>query len=312
MKDLIRWWFSPKKRFSSIIKILIGLLIVSSFFSTLIGNIIDLIDAYVDPPLYLGMSYLLLPITFTLFIKAVFWGGLFYLPYYIFGKRSEGRKRYLIAILLASLIIGSFGAVGIYTKPSTVEITRTQLALLEARLGEINRMGEFYTVREFGYDIAELTEPLPDFFVNEAGGFSKLVLFYKDCEKEWKVYYWLPSEPSRIRDEWRQSHIEAEAMMLFWGRVNKSVFYSGTKEWKKVSNLLLTWFNNYRIDRRMHPAFANWTLLPKEEYQWYITDKERNFNPDWIFSESQSSGVVAMCQAVPIGIPPIPIVAKSR
>lgn len=265
MKDLLAWWFFPKraKRVSSIIKILIGLLIVSSFFSTLTGNMIDLINAYVNPPLYLGMSYLLLPITFTLFMEAVFWGGLFYLPYCIFGKRSDGRKRYLIPILLVSLIIGSFYAAGLYTKPGTVEITRTQLALLEARLGEINKMGEFYTVREFGYDIAELTEPLPDFFINEAEGFSKLVLFYKDSEKEWKEYYWLPSEPFKIREEWRQSHIEAEAMMLFWGRFNQSVFYSGTKEWEQVSNLLLTWFNDYRIDQRMHPAFANWTLLPK-------------------------------------------------
>ena len=265
MKGLLAWWFFPKraKRFTFIIKLLIGLLIVFSFFSTLIGNMIDLINAYVKPPLYLNTSYLLLPITFTLFMKAVFWGGLFYLPYFIFGKRSSGKKRYLIPILLASLIMGSVYAAGLYTKPDIVEITRTQLALLEARLGEINRMGEFYTVREFSYDIAELIEPVPDFFINETEGFSKLVVFYEDSEKEWEEYYWLPSEPSNIREEWRQSHIEAEAMMLFWGRVNQSVFNGGTQEWEQVSNLLLTWFNDYKINQRMHPAFADWTLLQK-------------------------------------------------
>ena len=264
MKDLLAWWFLPKKtkRVSSIIKILIGILVISSFFGRLIGNIIDLIGAYENPPLYLGMSYLLLPIIITLCMEAVFWGGLFCLPYYIFGKRSEGKKRYLVPTLLVSLIIGSFCVAGLYTKPGTVEITRTQLDLLEARLGEVDRQGEFYTVREFGYDIAELTEPLPDFFINEAEGFSKLVLFYRNSEKEWEEYYWLPSEPSAIREEWRWSHIEAEAMMLFWARVNKSVFYGGSDEWKQVSNLLLTWFNDYRISQRMHPAFANWTLLP--------------------------------------------------
>lgn len=264
MKDLLAWWFLPKpdRRVSSIIKILIGVLVLWNFFGTLGGNIIDLINAYVNPPLYLGASYLLLPITITLFVRAIFWGGLFCLPYHIFGKRSEGRKRYLIPILLASLIMGSFFAGGLYTKPGIVEITRTQLALLEARLGEVDRQGEFYTVREFGYDITELTESLPDFLINEAEGFSKLVLFYKDSEKAWEEYYWLPTEPSKIRKEWRQSHIEAEAMMLFWGRVNQSVFYKGINEWEQVSDLLLTWFNEYRIDQRMHPAFANWTLLP--------------------------------------------------
>ena len=299
MKDLLAWWFSPKqaKRVSFIIKLLIGVLIVFSFFSTLIGNTIDLINAHVKPPPYLSMSYLLLPITFTLFTKAVFWGGLFYLPYYIFGKRSSGKKRYLIPILLASLIIGSVYAAGLYTKPGIVEITRTQLALLEARLGEINKMGEFYTLREFSYDIAELTEPVPDFFINEAEGFSKLVIFHKDCEKEWEAYdvlpldmessiaiiaerlygsdgylearvLWLqydelPSTPTSVRTEYRVAHPEVDASLLFWGESTSSVFRKGTEGWEQVSNLLLTWFNDYRIDQRMHPAFADWTLLQK-------------------------------------------------
>jgi hypothetical protein len=266
MKDLLAWWFFPKraKRVSSIIKILIGLLIVCSFFSTLTGNIIDLINAYVNPPLYLGMSYLLLPITFTLFMEAVFWGGLFYLPYCIFGKRSDGRKRYLIPILLVSLIIGSVYAAGLYTKPGTVEITRTQLALLEARLGETNKMGEFYTVREFGYDIAELTEPLPDFFINEAEGFSKLVLFYKDCEKEWKEYYELPTIPSEVRTNYRRANLDVEAMLLFWGKYERPVGGLSASQLKELQNVEKALFSKFNIDYRYeHPYFADWTLPPK-------------------------------------------------
>lgn len=99
-----------------------------------------------------------------------------------------GGKRYLIPILLISIIMGSFLARMIYTKPGTVEITRTQLTLLEARLGNINKMGQFYTLKEFGYDIDKLTKPLPEIFINEGEGFSKLVLFYKDCEKSWEEY----------------------------------------------------------------------------------------------------------------------------
>ncbi len=296
MKDLLTWWFLPKraKLVSSIIKILIGLLIVSSFFSTLIGNVVDFIDALRNPPLYIEVSYLLLPIIFTLFIEAIFWGGWFYLPYCIFGKRNEGRKRYLIPILLVVLIIGSFFVGGVYTKPDTFEITRTQLALLEAKLGEVNKMGEIYTLQEFGYDIAKLTKPLPDFLISEAGGFSKLVLFYKDCEKEWKEYeilpydmesaidrvaeklygsddyylagiLWslydeLPNKPISIATKYRLNHPEVDASLLFWGKVDRSVFRRGSSEGDEVMRLLRLWWDRYGITPDKRPK-ATWLDL---------------------------------------------------
>ncbi|MFC1977177.1 hypothetical protein ACFLWS_02785 [Chloroflexota bacterium] len=272
MKDLLVWWFSPKraKRVSSIIKIIIGLLIVFSFFDALIRNTTDLIDAFVNPPMYPGTSYLLLPIISSFFTMAILWSVLFYLPYHIFGKRSEGRKRYLVPIILVALLVGSLFAGGLYYKPSTIEITRTQLALLEDRLGEMNNMGAFYTVREFSYDITKLTKPLPDYMINEAEGFSELVLFYKDSEKEWAELYNIPAgdKAAKMRglpteDEWRKNHIEAEAMLLFWGKYDKSVFRVGTKEAEEVKSLLRIWFDQYGIDKRMLPAFANWTLPPK-------------------------------------------------
>ena len=262
MKGLLTWWFAPK-RFSSIIKILIGLIICFSFFEELITNTIDLIDAYVNPPLYLGTAYLLLPIITTLFSRAILWSGLFYLPYCIFGKRHEGNKRYLVPILIVVIIIGSISFGTAHTKPGTIEITRAQLALLEARLGEMNEIGEFYTLREYSYDIAELTEPIPDLFINEDEGFSKLVIFYKECEVRWKDLYILPTQPISIRENSRKIHLEEEAMLLFWGKYSESVFYRDSPEAKWLSNYLLGLFCYYGIDRRMHPAFADWTLPPK-------------------------------------------------
>ena len=299
MKALFIWWFFPK-RVSSVIKILIGLFICYSFFDALIRNTADLIDAFVNPPLYLGTSYLLLPIISSLFTTAIFWSGLFCLPYYILGKRSEGRKRYLIPSLLAALIIGSAFAGAVYTKPGTVEITRTELTLLEARLGEMNKRGEFYTLREFSYDIAKLTNPLPDFFINEAEGFSKLVLFYKDCEKEWEEYdrlpydmesaiasvaerlygtddyylagiLWslydeLPSTPTSMGTKYRSNHPEVEASLLFWGKVTRPASGMKISDREMTAELLLKWFDHYGIDKRMHPHFANWSLLTEEEW----------------------------------------------
>lgn len=303
MKDLLAWWFFPK-RLSSIIKILIGLLICYGFFDALIRNSIDLIDAFINPPLYLGTSYLLLPIISALFTKAILWSGLLYLPYYIFGKRSEGIKRYLMPILLVALIIGSGFAGAFYTKPGSIEINRTQLALLEARLGERQLGGDYYTVREFGYDIARLTKfspdytiPIPDYLISEAEGFSKLVLFYKDCEKEWKEYdrlpldkestialvseelygsdgYWLagvlwsqndelPNTSTSGRTKYRLEHPDVDASLIFWGKSTQSVFYKGSKEGDEVVALLKTWFDKYSIDKYKHPHWANWTLPPK-------------------------------------------------
>jgi hypothetical protein len=209
----------------------------------------------------------------------------------------------VLAIPVAGLILLTGCATSAQeTSTTSVEDTREQLAECQDRLGEMNIVGEFYTLREFGYDIAKLTEPLPDFFINEDEGFSKLVMFYKDCEREWEEYnrlpldmestialvaeelygsddYWLagvlwsqydelPSVPTSVRKEYRLNHPDVDASLFFWGKSTKLVFYRGTEESEEVSNLLLTWFNDYKIDKRMHPAFADWTLpgeipLPK-------------------------------------------------
>jgi|GEM_PF-2633398 len=296
MKELLAWWFFPK-RFSSIIKIPIGLLICYGFFETLISSIVDFIDAFRNPPLFIGMYYLLLPIISTFFARAILYGGWFCLPYYIFGKRNEGKKRYLIPILLAVLIIGSMFVGAVYHSPTKMDVALKELAEAEARLGEMNKVGEFYTVREFGHDIAKLTEPLPDDMVTEEYGFSKLVVFYKQSERLWEEYdrlpldmestialiaeelhgtegYWLagvlwleydklPSKPTSGGTKYRLNHPEVDASLLFWGKVSQPVFMRGSPGWEEAANLLVTWFNYYKIDKRMHPRWANWTLPPK-------------------------------------------------
>lgn len=206
-------------------------------------------------------------------------------------------KRYITSILLVILIVGGIFGASCTKSPNAYQIALNDLAECEARLGEMNKMGEFYTLREFGYDIARLTKPIPDDMLTVEYGFSELVIFYKWAEMSWEEYnrlpldmestialvaeelygsdgyllttvLWdqydeLPSTPTSVRTKYRLNHPEIDALLLFWGKSTKSVFHRGTKEWEEVSNLLLTWFNNYKIDKRMHPVFADWTIPPK-------------------------------------------------
>ena len=209
-------------------------------------------------------------------------------------------KRYITSILLVVLIVGGIFGVSCTKSPNAYQIALNDLTECETRLGETNQMGEFYTLREFGHDIARLTEPIPDFLITKAEGFSDLVLFYKRAEMSWEEYnrlplgmestialvaeelygsdgYWLagvlwsqydelPSTPTSVRTKYRLNHPEVDALLLFWGKSTKSVFHRGTKEGEGVSNLLLTWFKDYEIDKRMHPLTANWTLITEKEW----------------------------------------------
>ncbi len=75
-------------------------------------------------------------------------------------------KRLLVILVAGLFLLTACATSAQETETSTtpLEVTQAQLAECEDRLGEMNSMGEFYTLREFGYDIAKLTEPLPDIY----------------------------------------------------------------------------------------------------------------------------------------------------
>lgn len=146
--------------------------------------------------------------------------------------------------------------------PDPTKFQQIQLGLQEAqlRLGEMDAEGRFYTLRQFAGDVRNLTTPIPDDMLVEDYGFSDLVIFYKESQDIWSEMYALSTSPASIRKKWRESHVEAEAMLLFWGMYSTSVFTRGSSEWKEVTNLLQTWFDYYEIDQRMHSYFADWTI----------------------------------------------------
>ena len=136
-----------------------------------------------------------------------------------------------------------------------------QLDLQEAQLkiGEIGTRGRSYTLTQFGGDITSMTRELPDEMLTEEYGFDPLVVFFAECRDRWKEYYELPTTPSKLRNEWRASHLEEEAMLLFWGKLGQSIHRRGSADWNEIAELLKVWFSYYGIGSGQHSEWADWT-----------------------------------------------------
>jgi hypothetical protein len=143
-------------------------------------------------------------------------------------------------------------------EPEAFEKMMTDLKDSQDKLGMIDADGSIYTLNKFGSHITTLTKDLPPYYVDKEEGFTDLVLFYKDCEASWEEYYKLPSDPSYIRTNWRREHPEEEAMLLFWGKLSKSVYTNKDIEWKEVSKLISDWSSVYETTSMMHSKFASW------------------------------------------------------
>jgi len=107
MKDLLLWWFSPRRSYS-ILKIPIGSIIVVLFILSVIGNLGDFIAAFRTEPLFTGMFLLFLPIFLLVFFAdTIVAGGLFYYPYNVFEEEHTGWKSLLkiIGILLVVFVV---------------------------------------------------------------------------------------------------------------------------------------------------------------------------------------------------------------
>ena len=160
--------------------------------------------------------------------------------------------------------------------PTKLQAAMERIDEAQTRLGTIDITGRYYTVGDFGGEIASTTKSIPNILITEQEGFAPMVLFYKDSEAQWEELFNLPANDKvakrrglSTRDEWRKEHILEEAMLLFWEKFNKSVFILGTPEANEVKALLQMWFDLYGIDRAMHGKWSDWTLpveipLPEE------------------------------------------------
>lgn len=142
--------------------------------------------------------------------------------------------------------------------PTVYQNVHIKLADSEKRLGEMDYMGRYYTTKSFGNEIESLSRDLPDDMFTIEYDWSDLVVFYKECEDIWEALYKLPSQPSSLRQGWRYSNVEAEAMLIFWGKYTKSVFTLNSPEGKEVLDLLNTWTAQYKLTSVMIPR-ADWS-----------------------------------------------------
>ena len=148
--------------------------------------------------------------------------------------------------------------------PTEFQDIQTSLRDNEARLGELDAVGRYYTIGDFGRQIESSIKPLPDYSLLEEYGFSSMTIFYVECKDKWEELYKLPS---KRREAWRKEHIYEEAMLLFWEKYSSSVFTKGSPEAEEITALLRMWFDLHDIDRYKHGHWADWTLpiVPVEE-----------------------------------------------
>ena len=138
--------------------------------------------------------------------------------------------------------------------------TKMLMQLDESRsmLGKQDPLGRFHTLRHHGSRVETLTKGLPDILMSDYSDAHPLDIFYLNCRDDWAEYYRLSSEPASIRKNWRKNNIEAEAMMLFWGKFSQSIFKANSQEWQEVKALLNIWFDQYGITPLMHPEWSDW------------------------------------------------------
>lgn len=151
---------------------------------------------------------------------------------------------------------------GEVSDPTKLDTAMKNIEDAQTKLGTQDAQGRYYTLGNFGGEVGNLLKNIPNILVTEQEGFDPLVLFYKDCADNWTELY---TVPSKDRGDWRKEHILEEAMLLFWEKYKTSVFAKGSPEAKIITDLLITWYDQFGVDRYQHGKWADWSLPPRVE-----------------------------------------------
>jgi hypothetical protein len=148
--------------------------------------------------------------------------------------------------------------------PNKYEQTRKSIQDSLDSLGQRDKSGNITSLTDLGNTIASSSKDMPIDSLDTIFPKPSLPVFYKECEPVFKTYLSVPTEKSKQRMDWRKAHVEAEAMLQFWGKVSTSAFPIGSKEDLQVKKLKSTWRQMYGVTDSSMPK-ADYTNLPPEK-----------------------------------------------
>ena len=140
------------------------------------------------------------------------------------------------------------------------DFDKMKARVFEARvnLGVPDARGTKTTTKQFGAMMEAEFKEIPDALLTPEDGWSDLTMFYLESRANWKEYYELPNDAG-IRRDWRKSHLKADAMMIFWGKVNYLVYSKGSPEAEQYDALFTHWMDLYDL---------SWSQLPKADWRY--------------------------------------------
>jgi hypothetical protein len=150
--------------------------------------------------------------------------------------------------------------------PTAVELIRRNVQdAIDLLFSSDNRdeRGDIYTLRELGAEFSAIfknpklddkpSSTMPLDGINTLFPKPSLPVFWRECKPWFDEYDKVPTTKAAIRQEWRRTHIEAEAALQFWGKINTGVFNPGSKEYIQIQNLKNQWRKMYGITDQMMP-----------------------------------------------------------
>jgi hypothetical protein len=142
--------------------------------------------------------------------------------------------------------------------PTMLEKALDSIYTEQQKLGEIQANGSRFQVKDFASKVDSATKDVPENLLDKDFGFTDLTLFYLDCKDAWRDYELLSTIDPSVRRNWRLTHPEEEAMMLFWGKVSKSEYTKGSRDGQEIVSLMHSWTVQYSITEDMHPKWSGW------------------------------------------------------
>jgi hypothetical protein len=151
--------------------------------------------------------------------------------------------------------------------PDSFMKDRKKLQEAKGMLGSLDAKGAVYTLKQYGGLIestigsTDSKERMSPQSIQDLLPGYNIAAFYSTYQKDTIEYEKIPDADTKGKENWRKTHLEAEAMMLFWGKFETSIFKSSPVQYKQVQDLVKLWANKFGIPDSGMPK-ADWNTTP--------------------------------------------------